>query len=79
VDVYVSDFGTLRVIPNRFQRERDAWFLDFELLSVPALRPFMTKDLAVTGDSEQKLLLVEYTLKVNQEAGLGGAFDLTTT
>jgi hypothetical protein len=26
-DVYVSDFGTLSVIPNRFQRNHDEWVL----------------------------------------------------
>ena len=78
-DVYVSDFGTLRVIPNRFQRERDAWVLDFEMLEVDYLRPFQTHDLAKTGDASKKLINVEYTLKVKQEAGLGGVFDLTTS
>ncbi len=33
VSVYVSDFGTLDVVPNRQQRERDAWILDFEFVS----------------------------------------------
>lgn len=77
-DVFVSDFGKVRVIPNRFQRERDAWLLDFSLISVPYLRSFRTKNLAPTGDAEKKMLVVEYTLRVNQEAGLGLAADLTT-
>lgn len=78
-DVYVSDFGTLRVLPNRFQRERDAFFLDWDMLSMPVLRPYRTKVLAPTGDAEKRMLITEYTLKVKQEAGIGGAFDLTTT
>ena len=77
-DVYVSDFGTLRVIPNRFQRERDAWVLDWDLLEVDYLRPFQTKKLAKTGDAEKRMIVVEYTLKVKQEAGLGLAADLET-
>jgi hypothetical protein len=79
VDVYVGDLGTLRVIPNRFQRERDAWVLDFSLISMPALRSYRSVPLAKTGDAEKRLLLVEHTLRVNQEAGLGLAADLTTT
>lgn len=78
-DVYVSDFGTLRVIPNRFQRERDAWFLDWSLLERRDLRPMMTERLAKTGDAEKRMLICEQTLVVKQEAGLGLAADLTTT
>jgi hypothetical protein len=78
-DVYVSDFGVLRVIPNRFQREQDAWLLDWNLVSFRFLRPFRTVKLAKTGDAEKRLMNVEWTLEVENEAGLGGAFDLTTT
>lgn len=78
-DVYVSDFGTLRVLPNRFQRERDAWFLDFDLVKLATLRNFRQEKLAKTGDADKRMILVEYTLRVNQEAGLGLAADLTTS
>jgi len=78
-DVYVSDFGTMRVIPNRFQRERDAWLLDWDLLEMRYLRPYKTVPLAVTGDATAKMLITEYTLCVKQEAGLGLAADLETT
>lgn len=78
-DVYVSDFGTLRVIPNRFQRERDAFVLDFELIEVRYLRPIEQKKLAKTGDAEKRMIVTEYTLCVKQEAGLGMAADLTTS
>lgn len=77
-DVYVSDFGTFRVVPNRFQRARDAWLIDPELVEVLYLRPHSTKKLAKTGDAEKRLIITEYTLKVKQEAGLGLAADLTT-
>jgi len=46
-DVYMSDFGTLQVVPNRFQRERDAFVLDPEYASVCYLRPIQAVDLAV--------------------------------
>lgn len=75
-DVYVSDFGVLRVIPNRNQRERDGWFLDWNMLALGTLRPFAKHDLAKTGDAEKKLMNVEYTLVVRNEAGLGLAADL---
>lgn len=78
-DVYVSDFGVLRVIPNRFQRERDAWMLDWNMVSYSFLRPFQTRKLAKTGDAEKRLLNVEWTIRVENEAALGIAADLTTS
>jgi hypothetical protein len=78
-DVFVSDFGVLRVIPDRFQREQDAWLMDWEMISIRFLRPFRVQKLAKTGDADKRLLNVEWTLEVRNEAGLGGAFDLTTT
>jgi hypothetical protein len=78
IDVYVSDYGTVRVIPNRIQRERDAWYIDPEYAHLRYLRPFKTENLAKTGDSLQKMILAECTLAVLNEAALGGAFDLTS-
>ena len=75
-DVFVSDFGTLRVIPNRLQRERDAWFIDWDMVEAMYLRGHRTKKLAPTGDAEKRMMIVEYTMKCRNEAGLGGAFDL---
>jgi len=78
-DVYVSDFGAVSVVPNRFQRERDAFVLDPEYASVAYLRPFQTVELAKTGDAEKRMIVVEWGLKVNTEAAHGLAADLTTT
>lgn len=78
VDVYVTDFGTLKIMPSRWQRERDAWFLDFEFLNVLFLRPFQTVRLAKTGDAEKRMLIAEWTLQVKNEAALGVAADLET-
>lgn len=77
-DVYVSDFGAVSVVPNRFQRERDAFVLDPEYAAVAFLRPFQTEELAKTGDAEKRMILVEWGLKVNTEAAHGLAADLTT-
>lgn len=79
IDVYVSDFGQLKVIPNRFQRERDVFVLSPDMVGVAYLRPFKTEDLAKTGDATKKHIIVEYTLEVNNEAAHGVIADLTTT
>ncbi len=77
-DIYVSDFGNLSVVPNRFQRERDAWLIDPEYAEMRMLRDFQTVDLAKTGDATKKLLLVEWGLQVTNEAAHGLVADLNT-
>lgn len=77
-DVYVSDFGTVNIVPNRFQRARDAFVVDPQYASMAVLRPIQQMELAKTGDAEKHLMLVEYGLKVNNEAAHGIVADLTT-
>lgn len=76
-DVYVSDFGELTAVPNRFMRTRDALVFDWDYWKISYLRPFKVQDLAKTGDASKKLLLAEYGLRCLHEASSGGAFDLT--
>ena len=76
VDVYVSDFGTLKVVPNRFQRARTAFVLEMEKWAVAYLRSYDTVDLAKTGDSDAKQVVVEYTLEGRNEAASGAVRDL---
>ena len=75
-DVYMSDFGTVSVVPNRFMRTRDALVLDPEYAALAYLRPFATNELAKTGDSEKTQILAELTLEVRNEAAHGIAADL---
>ena len=79
IDVYVSDWGVVKIIPNRFQRDRDAYILDFDYLGLGVLRPMQTIPLAKTGDAEKRMLLMEYTLIVKNEAALGICADLSTS
>jgi hypothetical protein len=67
VDIYVSDFGNLKVVPNRLMPEKTAYFFDFEFWDIAYLRSFMTHDLARVGDSKQQQLLVEYGLRSKNE------------
>jgi hypothetical protein len=77
VDVYVSDFGDLKAVPNRRMRARDVFVLQPDMWSVAYLRPFATKDLAVTGDSMRKQIVVEYTLEAKNPAANGAVVDIT--
>ena len=78
-DLYASDFGDLKVIPNRFQRETSAFVLDPEYWSVAYFRDFKQEDVAKTGDAQKKALLVEYTLCAKNEAASGIIADLTVS
>lgn len=78
-DVYMSDFGTLSVVANRFQRDRDAFCLDPEYASVCYLRPIQQVELAKTGDAEKRMILAEFGLKVLNEGAHAGVFDLATS
>lgn len=77
--LYASDYGNLKVVPNRFQRERDAWLIDPEYAAVAWLRPFHTFDLAKIGDADRKVIIGECTLQMRNEAAHAVAADLTTT
>lgn len=78
-DVYVSDFGTVRAIPNRFSRDRTLMILDTDFWAVGYLRSFQVKPLARTGDSEKRQMLCEYTLEYRNEASSAKVADLTTS
>lgn len=79
VDVYDYDFGQVKIVPNRFQRSRDALIVNSDLWAVAFLRPVKIEDLAKTGDAEKKMIITEYSLEARNEAGSGGVFDLTTS
>jgi hypothetical protein len=66
-DVYLSDFGTLNVVPDRFLDDACALFVDPSMANVAYLRPFKKTKLAKTGDSEKHLMNVEYTLVCKNE------------
>ena len=79
VDVYVSDYGELNVVPNRLMLTDTLLVLQPDMWSVDTYRDFQTKDLAVTGDFESKQLLVEYTLTSKNEAASGAIRDLNVS
>jgi hypothetical protein len=81
-DVYMSDFGTISVVPNRFMNstnagDETAFIVDPDMAAVAYLRPFQTIELAKTGDSEKTQLLAELTLEVKNQAAHGIVADLS--
>jgi len=80
VDAYESDFGTLKVVANRFSRPRDVLVLQMDMWALAYLngRKMVSLPLAKTGDSERKEILSEFALEARNEKASGGVFDLTT-
>lgn len=76
VDFYVTDFGTLQAVPNRFQAARDVFVLQADKLAIAYLRPFQTVEIAKTGDSERRELIVEYTLECRAPKAHGAVYDI---
>lgn len=76
VDYYVSDFGTLQAVPNRFQATRDVFSLQSDKLAIAYLRPFQTVEIAKTGDAEKRELIVEWTLECRAPKAHGAVYDV---
>jgi uncharacterized protein DUF5309 len=77
-DSYVSDFGALKVVPNRFNRDQTVTILDMEFWALAYLRPFQQVSLAKVGDSDQRMILVEVGLESKNQAASGKVTDCTT-
>jgi len=78
IDVYASDFGSLQIVPNRIMAGLETCFLlQTDMAAAAYLRDFQVNDLAKTGDSEKKQLLVEFTLEVRNEKAHGILLDIT--
>lgn len=80
VDIYIDPLGNeVRLVPCRQAQTDVIFFVDTEYVKFATLRDFKSVDLAKTGDSERKQIIVEYTLEVCQEKAHAGVYDLTTS
>jgi hypothetical protein len=81
VDAYESDFGTLKVVANRFSRPRDVLVLQIDMWAIAYLngRKMVSIPLAKTGDSERKEVLSEFALEARNEKASGIVADNTTS
>ena len=88
VNVFVTDFGTLDLVPNRLQQLQDTagtddsaivFYLDPEYLSLCYLKGYRTDPLAKTGLAENRQMSVDWTLIVNTEKAHGMSTDIDFT
>lgn len=79
--IYDGDFGTQKVIPNRFSRARSALVLDMSMWAVGFLpgRNMTDFPIAKTGDSDARQVLAEFGLIAKNEKASGIVADLTTS
>jgi hypothetical protein len=81
-DAYLSDFGLITVVPNRQMARagatiaRNAFLIDPKMVKKGVLRDIAINKPEKTGDAEKRVLNVEYTLLVMNEAAHGVAADL---
>lgn len=81
-DTYLSDFGLITVVPNRQMARagaavaRNAFLIDPTMVTMGVFDDIMVNTPAKTGDTEKRVINVEYTLVVNNEAAHGCAADL---
>ncbi len=77
VDVIISPFGQVSLIPNRFLDANTVLVLDTEYWSRAVLRPMQTVVLAKTGDSDKRQMLTELTLVCENDKASGKIDALT--
>ena len=88
-DIYVSDFGNLSVVPNRFftsvvdagagsLMNNWAFLIDPDEGKIANLRPYTIETLAKTGDADKRMILREWGLQVNNEKAHGVVAGITS-
>lgn len=78
VDVYVTDFTVIDVVPNRFQRSRDVFALDTEFWAIGYLDGYKTEEISKIGDASRRHILVDWVLVGRNEASSGIVADINT-
>lgn len=79
IDVIVTDFGKLRIVPSIYVRSRTVHLLQPDMWALATLRNMQTKDLPASGDFMAKMITAEYTLEARNQASSGVIADLTTS
>lgn len=71
VDVWVSDYAVVDVVPDRFQRERDSIFCNFDYLEIAYFDPISTDAMAKDSDTDSRMVLADYGLRARNRYTLG--------
>ena len=63
IDLYVSPYGEVKVLLNRFQLNTDYLIFDPDMWKREVLRPWTRETLAKVGDSTRMMIVGEFSLK----------------
>jgi hypothetical protein len=77
--IYSSDFGDIKIVPNRTQRGRDVFVVDPTKVAVSYLRGFEPQELGRVGDAVTRDLISEYTLEMRAPDAHALIADLATS
>lgn len=76
-DFYDTDFGQIKVVPNRvLSRTRDGYLIDPDMVALAVLRDMETTELARIGSARNYMLECEYTLECREERAHASIRDL---
>lgn len=78
VDMYVSDFGSHKVVLDRFIGQTAVLCIDPEYIGIAFLDNIKVEDLAKTGDAEKKMIVTEYTFVAQNPAAHAQVIGCTT-
>lgn len=81
VNVFITDFGTLEMVPNRLQPTSAAatshvGIFDFEYIDVVMLSGYEVIPLAKTGLADKRSMAVDGTLRLRNEDAIGVIYDI---
>jgi len=76
-DLYISDFGEHRIVPDRFMRDETALVLDMDYWKVAYLRKVKQKEIARTGGAQKRFIDCEFCLVASAPLSSGKVSDLS--
>ncbi len=84
VNLFVTDFGSLELVPNRLQQEvaanvAELHILDMSLLRISYLHGYKVEPVAKTGLADKRIMSVDGSLAVLNEEGLALYADCDTS
>lgn len=77
ITFYEHDFGVIKVVADRFSRDRDVHVLDTRYWGEATLRPMTTEDTAKTADADNGVVITEFTIESRNQAASALIADLT--
>lgn len=77
VDVYVSDFGKLNIVPSTYTNTETALILDPSHLELKTLREYKEQVKGKDSHTETVSIIIDFTLQVKNEKGCAAIYDLS--